>query len=176
MSDDERPLAVCIVAMIATFAFPLIPWFFLNAQLQNRIRAKDDEIYAASKRLEQARAGQRKYAQFQDERVRVGVELEKLRRILPPEEDQATVLRIVSNAAAVHQVRLSEIRPVRETPALPLVFAEYQVTAQGTIDHLGQFFNEIGDATRIINAPAISLRKSGSGWTATARLTAASMK
>lgn len=174
MSKHRPPLST-IAVLVAVFAYPLIPYLIVKSRIDKKIASKDAEIMEVTKVTEQAKAAKRKHAQFEEERARLRVELDKLRRILPPQPDEAMLVASVVKTAAISSVTVLEIRRMRETPEPPLIQSEYQVTAKGSLAALHHFFDELRNRVLIINAPAISLRHSGNDWVATARLTTPSM-
>ncbi len=164
MTAFRPPLFACIAALLAALAFPFVPFLFLQQRIDSRIDARERELASVTKRLEHARAAQRKWTQFQEEQTRLTVELDKLRMILPNQRDEAAVLRLLNRAAVENHVRVEELRHTADHDLEMYVQSDYEVSLSGSPGDLRGFFRDVGNAPNIVSTSSLELRNTSSGW------------
>src|SRR5437763_10054496 len=67
--------------------------FYVVTPIDNDIHAAESQIADLDKKIEQGRAAERKLPQFRAEVVRLGQELDKLRRILPSTRNTEEIIQ-----------------------------------------------------------------------------------
>lgn len=123
--------------------------------------AERDAIHADIARLEisvaQGTAIESRLRRFQQELVQLEERLAVLQNILPVEKETPTVLRSVQQMAASSSLKINKFTP---QPVVPRAFYSdwpIQIEVVGNYDGLGNFFEKISQATRIINVDSISI-------------------
>ncbi len=149
------------LAVIATLAVPPAIYFpTLGAQRNEQIKRAETEIADLDRRTEQARAAQRKLAQFHDEVQRLGDELGKLRTILPPAMDVDGIRAIVEEKAAARGVTVARFAPRPATAREQSIDVELTGSAEAT----ARFLRAIQNAARIFDVSHVTLRPDPAGW------------
>lgn len=153
------------LAILAALLVPIAIYFTTIAEEHDRqIRQADDDIRDAETRIEQGRTALRKLPQFREETQRLAVELEKLRRILPPEMAVRELYEIVRSTAASDNVRLNLFVPGELTKRNPLQEIAIETEVIGSAPDLAAFFRDISNKARIIDVSSVTLRRDSVGW------------
>jgi Tfp pilus assembly protein PilO len=153
------------LAILAALLIPIAIYFSTVGQDHDRqIRNADANIRDAETRIEQGRAALRKLPQFREEKQRLGMELEKLRRILPPEISVRELYEIVESTAASDALRLNLFVPGKVTKGNPLQEITIETEVIGSAPAQTAFFRDISNKARIIDVSSVTLQKDTAGW------------
>ncbi len=151
----KRFLAVLLALGIP----PAVYFTTLEPKRNQRLRGAEAEIAELDKRVEQARAAERKLPQFRDEVRRLDLEIDKLRDILPTAIDLEWVRTKTEAAAERNGVRLTRFED-KAAARPPHSEGEVAGSAEGTAG----FLRDIQNASRIIDATSLTMRKDAAGW------------
>jgi Tfp pilus assembly protein PilO len=147
------------LAVVAALAIPPAIYFpTLGAQRDRQIARAETEIADLDRRIEQARAAQRKLAQFHEELQRLNDELAKLRRILPPAMDVDGIRATVEQKAAARGVTLVRFAPRKDQ--------SIDVSLTGGAAAISQFLRDVANASRILDVSYVTLHPDPAGWRA----------
>ena len=144
-----------LAIVLALVAPPAIYFPTVHARHDEELKRVDAELQELDKRIEQARAAQRKTAQFHDEVAKLGEEITKLRTILPPTSSMDALRTLTQARAEAHGLRLTRF-----------AVGTNSITAEviGPADALPDFFRDIANAARIIDVEYVTLRPDPFGW------------
>lgn len=146
-----------VILLLLAVALPPVAYYnTLGAQRTKQIEIDSLKLKELTVRVEQARAAKNKLSQFHDEAARLGVELAKLRTILPPAMDIDALRAIAEEKAASRGMRLTKFA-VRENQSI-------DAQAVGPAEATSEFFSDIANALRIIDVTYVTLRKDPGGW------------
>ncbi|HEY8133164.1 MAG TPA: type 4a pilus biogenesis protein PilO [Thermoanaerobaculia bacterium] len=153
------------LAVLAALLIPIAVYFTTISEEHDRqIRQADDDIRDADTRIEQGQAALRKLPQFREETQRLAVELEKLRRILPPDLAVRELYEVVRSTAVTDDVALNLFVPGEVTKRNPLQEIAIESEVIGSARALAAFFRDISNKARIIDVSSVTLRKDSAGW------------
>jgi Tfp pilus assembly protein PilO len=123
--------------------------------------AERDAIQSDIARLElsvaQGTAIESRLRRFRQELAQLEERLAVLQNILPAEKETPTVLRSVQQMAASSSLKINKFTP---QPVVPRAFYSdwpIQIEVEGNYDGLGNFFEKVSQATRIINVDSIAI-------------------
>ena len=146
-----------VVLLLAAIALPLVVYYnTLGAQRQKQSDQDSMRLKELTVRVEQARAAQRKLAQFHEECARLAVELPKLQSILPATMDMDQIQALVQAKAEGRGVRLTRFDADENQSVTAEVIGGTEATSA--------FFRDLQNAERIIDVSAVTLRKDSAGW------------
>jgi len=155
------------LAVLAVLLIPIAIYFTTFAEEHDRqIRQADDDLRDAETRIEQGQAALRKLPQFRKETQRLGEELEKLRRILPPDLAVRELYELVRSTAASDNVALNLFVPGKVTKRNPLQEIAIETEVIGSAPALSAFFRDISNKPRIIDVSSVTLERDPRGWRA----------
>jgi type IV pilus assembly protein PilO len=166
------------IAIIAALVLCLAAVYYIY-YLKDSI-AERDAIQADIAKLEvsvaQGTAIESRLRRFRQELVQLEERLAVLQNILPAEKETPAVLRSVQQMAASSNLKINKFTP---QPIIPRAFYSdwpIQLEVEGSYDGLGNFFEKVSQATRIINVDAITItgieKDQTSGHTLNANCTA----
>ena len=152
-----------LAILVALILPPSIYFPTVGAKRDAQRRQTELEI---DKRVEMARAAQRKLTQFHDERQRLDTELTKLRSILPPTLAVDQVRATSEEKAAANGVRLTrfEAAGVKSIERLQQQSLEAEVI--GSAEAIAGFFRNVQNTARIFDVSSVTLQKDAAGWRA----------
>lgn len=157
-----------LVAFAAAIIFGLLGAYLLWSQMVSPERqrlatatAKSEEL---NKKLDQAKAAERKYNELQKQIVESTGQLEKLKALLPVEENLGSLL---SNLGRVAQE--SNLRIIRLEPSVKLSERgffnqrEFKMAIEGGYHDVATYFDKVGRFRRIITIRSPQMKRTGSG-------------
>jgi len=170
-----RSIQIAIFAVLVLCMAAVFYVYYLKDKIVQR-----DAIQADIARLEvsvaQGTAIESRLRRFRQELAQLEERLAVLQNILPVEKETPTVLRSVQQMAASSNLKINKFTP---QPVVPRAFYSdlpIQIEVEGNYDGLGNFFEKISQATRIINVDSISIsgldKEMASAHTLTANCTA----
>jgi type IV pilus assembly protein PilO len=115
-------------------------------------------VVKLEKSVAQASAFASQLSRYKQEVVDLAARLRTLRRILPEQKETPIVLRSVQEMASTSNLKIRKFDP---QPLVPRDFyTDWPITmeVEGSYNALGQFFEKVGRAARIINVQNISLK------------------
>ena len=153
----------------------LFYYFYLADKLVEK-QVLEAEVSKLEAEVEQGRAFESRKAAFIQEIAQLKERLQVLRSILPGEKETPIVLRGVQQMAAASNLKILRFTP---QPVMPRTFYSdwpISIEVRGNYHALGQFFEKIGQYTRIINVDNIAIKgvegDEAVPWTLTALCTA----
>jgi Tfp pilus assembly protein PilO len=162
-------------AVLAALILPLAAYYPVNEEREKTIQGLDAQIHELDVHIEQAKAAQRKLAQFHEEVQRLNDEVAKLRRILPPDPALNEIRGVVNETAETSGIHIDRFQP-RQAIRHEYVEVPIDTDAEGSIEALASFFDALRNKTRIINVSDVTLGKADSSpWRAKFLLTAFSL-
>ena len=133
-------------------------WYWMYQKPRNEqidsIRANNDRLRI---QLQQAESVKAEYDQYLRDLEEIEARLASLMPILPTEKEAAAFLRSVQDMAASSNLTINLFRP------RTLVSREFyfdwpvEVRLEGNYHGLGRFFEQMSQATRIIDVPTITI-------------------
>jgi hypothetical protein len=159
------------VLLIALLTVPAQLWYFtIEPARRERIHVADTEIYELDKRIEMARAAERKLPQFRNEVSRLEVEHAKLMWLLPPQSAEPNTPAVFSSAA--HENPTVVVRSVMTDRAkIEAAWIErvWQVDAgAATFSALAGFFGTFATTSRALGIERVDFQRDGNRWRASA--------
>jgi type IV pilus assembly protein PilO len=159
LSFDKLPRSIQIIVFTALVA--CLALVFYLSYLKGLVE-EHTGIQADLKRLEQSVAQgtaiESRLKRFRNELAQLEERLAVLKSILPAQKETPTVLRGVQQMAASSNLKINKVTP---QPVVPRAFYSdwpIQLEVEGSYDGLGQFFEKVSQATRIIDVGTISIR------------------
>jgi len=153
----------------------LFYYFYLMDKLAEKT-VLEEEVSKLEAEVAQGRAFESRIETFKQEIAQLKERLLVLRSILPGEKETPIVLRGVQQMAAASNLKILKFTP---QPVMPRTFYSdwpILIEVRGNYHALGQFFEKIGQYTRIINVDNIAIKgvegEEAVPWTLTALCTA----
>jgi type IV pilus assembly protein PilO len=153
----------------------LFYYFYLMDKLVEKA-ALETEVSTLEAEVAQGRAFESRIAAFKQEIAILKDKLQVLRSILPGEKETPIVLRGIQQMAAASNLKILRFTP---QPVMPRTFYSdwpILIEVRGNYHALGQFFEKIGQYTRIINVDNIAIKgvegEESVPWTLSALCTA----
>jgi len=142
-----------VVVFCLAFAFY---FYYLKDTIAERdaIRSEIERLNAS---VAQGTAFESRLGRFRQELAQLEERLARLQSILPTEKETPAVLRTVQQMATSSSLKINKFVP---QPVVPRAFYSdwpIQLQVEGNYDGLGEFFEKISQATRIINVNTISV-------------------
>ena len=153
----------------------LFYYFYLADKLVEKATL-EAEVSKLEAEVAQGRAFESRIVAFKQEITQLKDRLQVLRSILPGEKETPIVLRGIQQMAAASNLKILKFTP---QPVMPRTFYSdwpIVIEVRGNYHALGQFFEKIGQYTRIINVDNIAIKgvegEEPVPWTLTALCTA----
>jgi type IV pilus assembly protein PilO len=150
-----------IQLLIFTALVICLSFVFYLYYLKDQIRERDI-IQGDVKKLElsvaQGTAIESQLKRFKQELAQLEERLAVLKSILPAEKETPTVLRSVQQMAASSNLRINRFIPKPVSPRAFYSDWPIQIEVEGNYNGLGQFFEKVSQATRIIDVGTISIK------------------
>lgn len=150
-------------------------YFYLMDKLVEK-KALEAEVSTLETEVAQGRAFESRIEVFKQDIAQLKERLQVLRSILPGEKETPIVLRGVQQMAAASNLKILKFTP---QPVMARTFYSdwpILIEVRGNYHALGQFFEKIGQYTRIINVDNIAIKgvegEENVSWTLTALCTA----
>ena len=150
-------------------------WYFYASPAQEAIDGRRAQLATLRVELDRGLATARRLPEFRREVATLEAQLERLRAVLPEEQDVADLLNRVNAMATQSRLTIRGFTP--QAVARKQMHAEWPIGLQleGTYHDLGGFLERISKFPRIINVSNISIKSrtdQGGGATITADCTA----
>ena len=157
LENLPRSTQIAIVAALGLGLAAGVYFVCLQGLLSER-NALKTEVAKLEKSVAQASAFASQLSRYKQEVVDLAARLRTLRRILPEQKETPIVLRSVQEMASTSNLKIRKFDP---QPLVPRdYYTDWPITmeVEGSYNALGQFFEKVGRATRIINVHNISLK------------------
>jgi Tfp pilus assembly protein PilO len=145
-------------AVLAALIVPLAAYYPVKQEREKTIETQEKQIKELDMHIEQAKAAERKLAQFHEEVQRLNEEVAKSRRILPPDPALNEIRDVVDGIAETSGIRIDRFQP-RQVIRHEYVEVPIDIEAEGSITAFASFFDALRNKTRIINATDVTLEK-----------------
>ena len=153
-------------AVLLALFLPLVAYYPVNDDREKTIRQLDEQLHDLDRQIEQAQAAQRKLTQFHEEQQRLTEEVEKLRKILPPDPALNEIREVVDDQAAKSGITIDRFQP-RQAKRNVYVEVPIDTEAVGSTEALASFFDALSNKSRIIDVADVTLEKeSPDAWRA----------
>jgi type IV pilus assembly protein PilO len=156
---NNLPQSAQILIFIAMIGCAAVAYYMYC--LKDRIE-ESNAIQAEIINLEQSvakkTAAEARYKQFKEAIAKSEEQLAIRQRMLPTEKETPTILRNIQQMATSSNLRIDKFIPQALIPRAYYLDWPLQLEVQGNYDGLGQFFEKISRAHRIINVGAISIK------------------
>jgi Tfp pilus assembly protein PilO len=147
-----------MLAVLAALIVPLAVYAPVYQEHQKAIERADAQISEMNTKIEQARTAQHKLPQFHEEVQKLDIEVEKLRRILPPGPALDDLRELVDTAASQAGVHIDVFR-AKCTHRGENTAVEVDAAAAGKLADLTSFFDSLANRRRIIDVSFVTLQK-----------------
>lgn len=157
LENLPRSTQIAIVAALGLGLAAGVYFVYLQGLLSER-NALKTEVVKLEKSVAQASAFASQLSRYKQEVVDLAARLRTLRRILPEQKETPIVLRSVQEMASTSNLKIRKFDP---QPLVPRDFyTDWPITmeVEGSYNALGQFFEKVGRAARIINVQNIGLK------------------
>src|SRR5688572_16262607 len=155
---EKRPLWVSIAAggFLAVAIYSLLFWQIATKQ-RERLAVQNRRLAELQVKIQEGRAAEQKLPQFREEVRRLGLELDKLLRILPARRNTPDLLRRIR--ALTEQGNFDLLRFTPGQFADRDFYSEWPITidVRGTYHNLAMFFDRVGRFSRIINVENLGI-------------------
>lgn len=175
LENLPRSTQITIVAALGLALAAGVYFVYLQGLLSERNSLRT-EVTKLEKSVAQASAFASQLSRYKQEVADLAERLRSLRQILPEQKETPIVLRSVQEMASTSNLKIRKFDP---QPLVPRDFyTDWPISmeVEGSYNALGQFFEKVGRATRIINVQNISLKgidgSTDPGHTVTATCTA----
>src|SRR5688572_12764226 len=149
---EKRPLWVSIAAggFLAVAIYSLLFWQIATKQ-RERLAVQNRRLAELQVKIQEGRAAEQKLPQFREEVRRLGLELDKLLRILPTRRNTPDLLRRIRSLTEQGNFTLKRFTPAQLSDRD--FYSEWPISVgvDGTYHNLALFFDKIGRFSRIIN-------------------------
>ncbi len=148
------------MAIVAALGLGLaVGAYFVYVQgLVTERSALRDEVQRLESTVSQLSIFAEKLEQNKREVAELDQRLQTLKRILPDQKETPIILRSVQEMAYASNLKISKFDP---QPVVPRAFySDWPIAMEvtGSYNALGEFFEKVGRATRIINVSNVSLK------------------
>src|SRR3989475_3445701 len=154
---DQRSQIMLLLAMVALFLGyvawdGLGLWPYAHSQQRAKITARSREVDSRAEIVRRARedlasgtvdALRRKVAEYE-------ADLTLMRRLVPEQNEVATLLENISTRAKVRGVTLGKFQPLAVEPGQPFDTYKYRFEVYGHFDQIGEFLTDIASLKRIM--------------------------
>ncbi len=157
LENLPRSTQIAIRAALGLGLAAGVYFVYLQGVLSER-NALKTEVAKLEKSVAQASAFASQLSRKKQEVADLAEHLRTLRRILPEQKETPIVLRSVQEMASSSNLKIRKFDP---QPLVPRDFyTDWPITVEieGSFNALGQFFEKIGRATRIINVQNLSVK------------------
>jgi type IV pilus assembly protein PilO len=149
-------------AQLGVFAFLALAgvgafWYFYASPAQTRLVSKRAEVKKLQKQINEGLATAKRLPEFRREVTVLEAQLDRLRTVLPEEQDVADLLRRVQAMATQSNLQIKGFTP--ETVTRREMHAEWPIglKLEGNYHDLGAFLERVSKFPRIINVGALHI-------------------
>ena len=159
--------AFAVLALAGVGAF----WYFYAAPAQQKLVSKRAEVTKLQAQIKDGLATAKRLPEFRREVTGLEAQLDRLRAVLPEEQDVADLLRRVQAMATQSNLKISGFTPAAVTRKE--MHAEWPIglKLEGTYHDIGTFLERVSKFPRIINVGALHIAAT-EGQTALSTVTA----
>jgi type IV pilus assembly protein PilO len=142
-----------VVALAGVGAF----WYFYASPAQAQLATRRDEVVKLQARIKDGLATAKRLPEFRREVTVLEAQLDRLRTVLPEEQDVADLLRRVQAMATQSNLKISGFTPAAVTRRE--LHAEWPIglKLEGSYHDLGTFLERVSKFPRIINVGALHI-------------------
>jgi type IV pilus assembly protein PilO len=160
--------AFAVLALAGVGAF----WYFYASPAQQQLASKRAEVSKLQIQIRDGLATAKRLPEFRREVTVLEAQLDRLRAVLPEEQDVADLLRRVQAMATQSNLKISGFTP--EAVTRREMHAEWPIglKLEGTYHDLGAFLERVSKFPRIINVGALHIAARTDGQTALSTVTA----
>ena len=145
--------AMAVIALAGVGAF----WYFYASPAQATLDTKRAEVAKLQEQIKNGLATAKRLPEFRREVTVLEAQLERLRAVLPEEQDVADLLRRVQAMATQSNLKISGFTPAAVTRRE--MHAEWPIglKLEGNYHDIGAFLERVSKFPRIINVGAIHI-------------------
>lgn len=160
--SERQPVIAGVVLALGVLMIPVYVWIFaIRSHRVGKLYGIEQQLLDVDRDLEQARAAQRRYAQFRAEVQQLDEERAKLSRFVPPVPDDDVSALLGTRP----HVLIRERSPRTDQP---WVERQFDVELTGSLPTLNAYFSGLERPPRLIAARRIELTHDGELWRAKA--------
>lgn len=157
LTSLPRSMQLFLAAFLAVGLVAAFYFLYLQGPLQELEQLRG-EVRDLEKSVSQAAAVASQLERFKKELAVLEEKLLKLRSVLPSEKETPRVLRNAQEMAAASALRITRFNP---QPVVPRPFYSdwpILVEVRGSYNALGEFFEKVSRATRIVNVDNVTIK------------------
>jgi type IV pilus assembly protein PilO len=157
-----------VIALAGVGAF----WYFYASPAETKLVSKRAEVRKLQAEIKDGLATAKRLPEFRREVTGLEAQLDRLRTVLPEEQDVAELLRRVQAMATQSNLKISGFAPATVTRRE--LHAEWPIglKLEGNYHDLGAFLERVSKFPRIINVGALHIAARAEGQTAQSTVTA----
>jgi type IV pilus assembly protein PilO len=151
-----RSAQISIFAVLAVALVFVFHSYYMKGLLQERDVLRT-EVARLEVEVAQGKAIETQHERFKVELAQLEERLKTLRDVLPSSKETPQILRSVQQTALASNLKILKFAP---QPVVPRAFyADWpiQIEVEGSYNGLGNFFERVGQATRIINVDTLGV-------------------
>jgi type IV pilus assembly protein PilO len=157
-------IALVVGLVLAAAIIGVVQYLFIG-DMNDQIRAADDEIKKLDTKIQQGKAAQRTLPQFKEEVNRLQLELDKLRRILPSTKNTEEIIKKMKSLVdqgdfILHKMTFPKLGPPKEGGD-PYAEWPISISVDGRYHNLAILFNRLSNFSRIMSVEQISISTLG---------------
>ena len=145
--------AIAVIALAGVGSF----WYFYASPVQATLETKRAEVAKLQEQIKNGLATAKRLPEFRREVTVLEAQLDRLRTVLPEEQDVADLLRRVQAMATQSNLKISGFTPAAVTRRE--MHAEWPIglKLEGNYHDIGAFLERVSKFPRIINVGAIHI-------------------
>ena len=151
-----RSAQISIFAVLAVALVFVFHSYYMKGLLQERDVLRT-EVARLEVEVAQGKAIETQHERFKVELAQLEERLKTLRDVLPSGKETPQILRSIQQMALASSLKILKFAP---QPVVPRAFyADWpiQIEVEGSYNGLGNFFEKVGQATRIINVDTLGV-------------------
>lgn len=151
-----RSAQISIFAVLAVALVFVFHTYYMKGLLQERDVLRT-EVARLEVEVAQGKAIETQHERFKVELAQLEERLKTLRDVLPSGKETPQILRSIQQMALASSLKILKFAP---QPVVPRAFyADWpiQIEVEGSYNGLGNFFEKVGQATRIINVDTLGV-------------------
>ena len=157
-------IALVVGLVLAAAIIGVVQYMFIG-DMNDQIRAADDQIKKLDTKIQQGKAAQRTLPQFKEEVNRLQLELDKLRRILPSTKNTEEIIKKMKSLVdqgdfILHKMTFPKLSPPKQGGD-PYAEWPISISVDGRYHNLAILFNRLSNFSRIMNVEQINISALG---------------
>jgi len=157
LDNLSRPVQHALLAGLIICLAVVFYMYFMRGLIRER-DALNVEIANLESSVAKMNAVESRLKEFEQKLAQLETYLTELRRILPAQKETPTVLRSVQHMAVSSNLKILKFSPKAVITRDFYSDWPIEIEVQGNYNGLGNFFEKIGRATRIIDVESISVQ------------------